>query len=66
MGAESPDEFDEKFAPDHEYGELLGHSMYFYSKDTGRPVKFIPPSYAFFMAFAIISKIQVNTLILKI
>jgi hypothetical protein len=46
MGAESPDEFDEKFAPDHEYGELLGHSMYFYSKDAGKPVKFIPPSYA--------------------
>ncbi|MFW5761461.1 MAG: FAD-dependent oxidoreductase [Cyclobacteriaceae bacterium] len=46
MGAESPEEFDERFAPDHEYGELLGHSMYFYSKDTGKPVKFIPPSYA--------------------
>ncbi|MCF2518102.1 FAD-dependent oxidoreductase [Dyadobacter sp. CY351] len=46
MGAESMDEFGEKFAPDKAYGELLGHSMYFYSKDIGRPVKFIPPSYA--------------------
>ncbi len=46
MGAEDADEFDEKFAPDEEYGALLGHSMYFYSKDTGEPVRFVPPSYA--------------------
>lgn len=46
MGAESSDEFGEKFAPSQEYGELLGHSMYFYSKDTGKPVRFVPPSYA--------------------
>ncbi|HWV28582.1 MAG TPA: FAD-dependent oxidoreductase, partial [Dyadobacter sp.] len=42
MGAESMEEFGEKFAPDKGYGELLGHSMYFYSKDMGRPVKFVP------------------------
>ncbi|GCE09401.1 FAD-dependent oxidoreductase [Dictyobacter aurantiacus] len=46
MGAEARSEFDEKFAPSKEYGELLGHSLYFYSKDTGKPVHFIPPSYA--------------------
>ena len=46
MGAESMEEFGEKFAPDKAYGELLGHSMYFYSKDIGRPVKFVPPSFA--------------------
>lgn len=46
MGAESSDEFGELFAPTKEYGELLGHSLYFYTKDTGKPVKFIPPSYA--------------------
>jgi len=46
MGAESQEEFGEKFAPDKAYGELLGHSMYFYSKDVGRPVKFTPPSFA--------------------
>lgn len=46
MGAESRDEFGEKMAPDAEYGELLGHSLYFYSKDTGKPVKFTPPSFA--------------------
>ena len=46
MGAESTDEFGEKFAPTKEYGELLGHSLYFYTKDTGRPVRFVPPAYA--------------------
>lgn len=46
MGAESKEEFGEQFAPTSEYGELLGHSIYFYSKDTGKPVKYIPPSYA--------------------
>jgi hypothetical protein len=46
MGAESKEEFGEKFAPDAEYGELLGHSIYFYTKDTGKPVRFVPPAYA--------------------
>lgn len=46
MGAESREEFGEKFAPTKEYGELLGHSLYFYTKDAGRPVSFTPPSYA--------------------
>jgi Succinate dehydrogenase/fumarate reductase, flavoprotein subunit len=46
MGAESAGEFGELFAPTKEYGELLGHSLYFYTKDTGKPVKFIPPAYA--------------------
>src|SRR5690606_17256350 len=46
MGAEQADEFGERFAPDQSYGQLLGHSLYFYSKDTGRPVKFTPPAFA--------------------
>ena len=47
MGAETKEEYEELFAPDHgEYGELLGHSIYFYSKDAGKPVKFNAPSYA--------------------
>jgi hypothetical protein len=46
MGAESSDEFGEKFAPQKGYGELLGHTIYFYSKDTGRPVNYVPPAYA--------------------
>ncbi|MBE7178163.1 MAG: FAD-dependent oxidoreductase [Mucilaginibacter polytrichastri] len=46
MGAESTEEFGELFAPTKEYGELLGHSMYFYTKDTGKPVRFVPPAFA--------------------
>jgi hypothetical protein len=46
MGAEKPDEFGEKRAPAPEYGELLGHSIYFESRDTGKPVKYVPPSFA--------------------
>jgi len=46
MGAESEEEFGEKFAPSKEYGELLGHSLYFYSKDMGKPVKYVAPSFA--------------------
>jgi hypothetical protein len=46
MGAESKEEFGEGFAPDAEYGQLLGHSMYFSTKDVGVPVKFTAPSWA--------------------
>ena len=46
IGAEARAEFGEQFAPEKASTELLGHTIYFYSKDTGRPVKFIPPSFA--------------------
>ncbi len=46
VGAESRAEFGEGFAPERASAELLGHSLFFYSKDTGRPVKFTPPSFA--------------------
>ena len=46
MGAESKEEFGELMAPSAEYGELLGHSLYFYSKDVGKPVRFTPPAFA--------------------
>jgi len=46
MGAESREEFDEPFAPTGEFGALLGHSLYFYSKDAGHPVRFTAPSFA--------------------
>ena len=36
-----PDEFGEKFTPSVEYGSLMGHSIFFYSHDTNKPVKFI-------------------------
>ncbi len=46
MGAESAEEFGEKFIMPPDYGNLLGHSMYFYSKDAGRPVKYVAPAFA--------------------
>jgi len=47
MGAEDAEEFGEGFAPDpDDYGELLGHTIYFYSRDTGKPVDFVAPAYA--------------------
>ncbi|MRI31620.1 FAD-binding dehydrogenase [Endozoicomonas sp. OPT23] len=46
VGAEDKNEFDEKFAPDEEYGQLMGHSIYFYTRDTGKPVDFVPPAFA--------------------
>ncbi|MBK1878961.1 FAD-dependent oxidoreductase [Pelagicoccus mobilis] len=46
MGAESKDEFGELFAPDAKYGELLGHTIYFYTKDIGKPVDYVAPDFA--------------------
>ena len=46
MGAEAASEFDEALGPPQEAHELLGHSLYFYSRDTGRPVRYIPPAFA--------------------
>jgi hypothetical protein len=46
IGAEARAEFGELFAPEEESRELLGHTIYFHSKDTGRPVSFTAPSFA--------------------
>lgn len=46
MGAEGRGEFGELFAPEEPEPGMLGHTMYFYSKDTGRPVRFVPPAFA--------------------
>ncbi len=46
LGVESRSEFGERFAPDVPAEELLGHSIYFYSKDVGRPVRYMPPDFA--------------------
>lgn len=46
VGAEEPDEFDEKMAPGDNFGHKLGHSIYFYTKKGSAPVNFIPPSFA--------------------
>ena len=47
MGAEDKAEFDEGFAPNIEdYGNLLGHSLYFYTKEMNRPISYTAPSFA--------------------
>ncbi len=46
IGAEGRAEFDEGMAPERPHDQLLGHSIYFYTKDTGQPVRFTPPSFA--------------------
>lgn len=46
MGAEAASEFGEGLAGPEPANELLGHSLYFYSRDTGRPVSFVPPDFA--------------------
>lgn len=47
VGAEERNELNEKFAPDKNgYGEKLGHSIFFYTKDAGKPVDFVPPKFA--------------------
>ena len=47
MGAETKEEFGEGFAPNvQDYGELLGHTIYFYSKDVGKPITFKAPNFA--------------------
>lgn len=61
MGAEAKEEFDEGLAPTEAYGELLGHSIYFFSKDTGQPVKFVPPRFALNDITAIPRYRQFNT-----
>lgn len=46
VGSESSVEFGEKLAPAEANSELLGHTLYFYSKQTTAPVKYIPPKFA--------------------
>lgn len=47
IGAEDKTEFNEGFAPDKDlYGEVMGHSIFFYMKDTGKPVNFVKPDFA--------------------
>jgi hypothetical protein len=46
LGAEASSEFGEGLAGPEPTLELLGHSLYFYSRDTGKPVTYVPPSFA--------------------
>lgn len=47
MGSEDKTVYGEGFTPDKEtYGELLGHTILFYMKDTGKPVEYVAPQFA--------------------
>ncbi len=46
IGREAYREYQEKWAPEESDNISLGSTMFFYTKDAGHPVKFIPPSFA--------------------
>jgi hypothetical protein len=46
VGAEARDEFAEALAPVLPSSDLLGHSLYFYSRETGKPVAYTAPEFA--------------------
>lgn len=46
IGREARAEFDEPWAPGEADRALLGSTLLFHSRDTGRPTKFVPPAYA--------------------
>lgn len=46
IGRESKHEFGEALAPDEADSITLGSTILFYTKDAGRPVRFVPPSFA--------------------
>jgi hypothetical protein len=59
IGAEDKEEHLELFAPDkNEYGELLGHSIFFYMKDTGKPVSYVAPDFALKNVEEVIPKVM--------
>jgi len=59
IGAEDKEEYMELFAPDKDvYGELLGHSIFFYMKDTGKPVTYVAPDFALKNVEEVIPKIM--------
>lgn len=47
MGAESKEEFGELMAPDKASKDLLGHSLFFYSKRLDHPVSYTKPEFAY-------------------
>jgi hypothetical protein len=46
LGKEARSEFDEAWAPEEATREFLGSTLLFYTKDAGRPVKFVAPETA--------------------
>lgn len=47
IGREEKAEFREKDAPDIPDGETMGNTIYFCARDTGAPVKFVKPDWAY-------------------
>lgn len=47
IGAESRKEFGELMASEHESDQLLGHTLFFYSKKVDHPVEYTAPSFAY-------------------
>ncbi|MFR9617775.1 MAG: FAD-dependent oxidoreductase, partial [Rikenellaceae bacterium] len=58
IGSEDAELHGERFAPDQDYGEVLGHSIFFYSKECAAPVKFHAPDLALKNAELHIPKLQ--------
>jgi hypothetical protein len=50
VGSEARSEFGEALAPEAAGSDLLGHSLYFMTKDVGKPVRFTAPAFALPMA----------------
>jgi hypothetical protein len=46
IGREARSEYDEAWAPEQADEITLGSTLLFYTKDAGKPVKYIPPSFA--------------------
>ncbi len=47
IGREASAEFGEKNAPEKPDGETMGNTIYFVANDTGHPVKFVKPDWAY-------------------
>lgn len=59
MGAEDMNVYHEGFTPDKDtYGELMGHTILFYMKDAGKPIRYVAPDFALKNVEEYISKIH--------
>ncbi len=59
MGAEDREVYGEAFAPDvRKYGELMGDTIFFYMKDTGKTVEYVAPDFALKDVGKYISKLE--------
>lgn len=47
LGREGKDKFNESLAPEEADNFTMGNTIFFYTKDVGKPVKFKPPEFAY-------------------